>query len=48
MRHRTIWFGLLSLLLVSLVRAVSKYGKICIRRIKGARLGKQGNRRHPM
>ena len=34
-KPRNIWFQLLTLLIVSLARMVSKYGKMAYRRIKG-------------
>ena len=35
-RQRSIWFALLTLLLVSLYRTSKKYGKLLFSRVKGA------------
>lgn len=42
MRHRNIWFALLTMILLRLFRTVSKYGRIGLRWMKGATLNKPG------
>ena len=37
MRHRSIWFALLSMVLVRLTKAVAKITKLLMGRIRGAR-----------
>ena len=42
MKQRSIWFQLLTLLLLSSFKAATKYGKICLRWVKGAAPDKPG------
>lgn len=42
MKQRSIWFQLLTLLLLSSFKAASKYGKICLRWARGADPNKPG------